>query len=225
VATELPHDADELQRIYQRRFDTHVAYRNKVWRVLTARFFSSYVPPQATVLDLGCGYGQFINNIQCGKKYAMDLNPEASRYLSPGIEFLHQDCTQPWPLRDASLDVVFTSNFFEHLPSKALLADALAEAKRCLRPGGRIIALGPNIRYVGGAYWDFWDHHLALSDRSLKELLEMQGFLVEKAIEKFIPYTMVNKRPYPAAVVSLYLMFPIAWRVWGKQFLVIARRP
>lgn len=225
MATELPHDADELQRIYQRRFDTHVAYRNKVWRVLTARFFSSYVPPQATVLDLGCGYGQFINNIQCGKKYAMDLNPEASRYLSPGIEFLHQDCTQPWPLRDASLDVVFTSNFFEHLPSKALLADALAEAKRCLRPGGRIIALGPNIRYVGGAYWDFWDHHLALSDRSLKELLEMQGFLVEKAIEKFIPYTMVNKRPYPAAVVSLYLMFPIAWRVWGKQFLVIARRP
>ncbi len=71
-----------------------------------------------TVLDLGCGYGEFINTIRCRNKYAMDLNPDAPRFLSQDITFLHQDCSRRWQLPDASLDVVFTSNFFEHLPDK-----------------------------------------------------------------------------------------------------------
>jgi hypothetical protein len=120
---------------------------------------------------------------------------------------------------------VFTSNFFEHLPSKDLLSGTLAQAMRCLRPGGRIIALGPNARYVGGAYWDFWDHHLALTDQSLKEALEIQGFSVRQAVRKFLPYTMVNKRPVPALFVSLYLTFRPAWNIFGKQFLIIAAKP
>jgi SAM-dependent methyltransferase len=223
--TNLPHDEKELQQIYQRRFDGHIAYRHKVWQVLTTRFFSRYVSPEATVLDLGCGYGEFINNIVCARKYAMDLNPEASVYLSSEVIFLRQDCSQPWQLPENSLDVVFTSNFFEHLPTKELLSRTLAQAQRCLKPGGRIIAMGPNISFVGGAYWNFWDHHLALSEQSLQEVLEIQRFQVEKAVPQFLPYTMVNSRAFPAAFVSLYLMFPIAWKLMGKQFLVIARKP
>jgi predicted SAM-dependent methyltransferase len=56
------------------------------------------------------------------------------------------------------LDVIFTSNFFEHLVSKQALSQTILQAKKCLVPGGRLIAMGPNIRFVGGAYWDFWDH-------------------------------------------------------------------
>jgi SAM-dependent methyltransferase len=218
-------DPAELQRIYQRRFDAHVEYRTRVWRVLTTRFFARYVAPEATVLDLGCGYGQFINNISCARKYAMDLNPQAVQYLSPEVDFINQDCSQPWRLPDNSLDVVFTSNFFEHLPSKALLSDALVQAMRCLRPGGQIIALGPNVRYIGGAYWDFWDHHLALTEQSLAEILEIQGFRICHSIRRFLPYTMVNRRPLPVLFVSLYLMFRPAWQIMGKQFLVIAAKP
>ncbi len=29
-----------------------------------------------------------------------------------------------------------------------------------------MLVLQPNIRYVGGAYWDFLDHHLPLTDRT-----------------------------------------------------------
>jgi hypothetical protein len=73
-----PHGPAELQRIYQRRFDVHLAYRTQIWQTLTTRFFARHVAPDATVLDLGCGYGEFINNIQCAHKYAMDLNPQAA---------------------------------------------------------------------------------------------------------------------------------------------------
>jgi len=221
----LLHDPAELQRVYKRRFDAHIEYRTQVWRVLTSRFFARLVPAGATVLDLGCGYGEFINNIQCAHKYAMDLNPEAAKYVSQEVKFISQDCSQPWQLPEDSLDIVFTSNFFEHLPSKTVLGDTLVQAKRYLRPGGRIIALGPNAKYIGGAYWDFWDHHLALTDQSLAEALETQGFRVCQAIRKFLPYTMVNKRPFPLLFVSLYLMVPVAWTVLGKQFLVIASKP
>src|SRR5690606_19974021 len=102
----------------------------------------------------------FINNIQAHRKLAMDLNPDASAHLAGNVEFLHQDSSAAWPLADNSLDVVFTSNFFEHLPDKECLSEPLRQALRCLNPGGRLIAVGPNIKYLHGEYWDFYDHHV-----------------------------------------------------------------
>src|SRR5579864_6718780 len=106
-------EPDELDQIYSRRFDAHVAYRNEVWKVLTGKFFSRYIEPNFAVLDLGCGYGEFINNIQCAKKYAMDLNARAGQFLSRDVDFLQQDCAEEWNLPRESLDLVFSSNFFE----------------------------------------------------------------------------------------------------------------
>jgi SAM-dependent methyltransferase len=215
----------ELERIYTLRFDNHMEYRNAVWKVLATRFFSQYIDCKAALLDLGCGYGEFVNNITCQKKFAMDLNPAARRNLAPDVTFLEQDCSTNWQLPAESLDVVFTSNFFEHLPSKQALADTVGQAKSCLKRGGRIIAIGPNVRHIGGAYWDFWDHHIALSDRSLKEHFEVQGFRIDKVIDRFLPYTMVNTRRAPVTLVSMYLLFPPLWRIMGRQFLIIARKP
>jgi predicted SAM-dependent methyltransferase len=74
-----------------------------------------------------------------------------------------------------SLDVVFTSNFLEHLPDKVHVERTLAQAWRCLKDDGFIICLGPNIKYVPGAYWDFWDHFIPLTELSLSEVLKMKG--------------------------------------------------
>lgn len=215
-------DPAELQRIYGMRFDRTQAYRVRVWEVLIRDKFQSYVKPDATVLDLGCGYGEFINNIRCGKKYGMDLNPDARKRLAPGVELIEQDCSTRWPLTDGSLDVVFTSNFFEHLPDKAALKSTLEEAHRCLAPGGRLIAMGPNVRFLPGSYWDFWDHHLALTERAMSEGLENCGFKIAECVDRFLPYTMVNAREYPLWFISAYLRFPLAWRLLGRQFLVVA---
>src|SRR4051794_15512450 len=216
--------SNELQAIYDRRFNAHIAYRKKVWHVLVSNFFSKFIPPDGSILDVGCGYGEFINQVTCKKKYALDLNTRAREHLSKDVTFIEQDCSMRWPLPDNSLDVVFTSNFFEHLPSKEALRATIEQARRCLKFGGQIIALGPNIRFVGGAYWDFWDHHLALTDSSLAEIMQLQGFQLERVIDRFLPYTMVNQRTVPAFLVSMYLKVPIAWRIVGKQFLVIGRK-
>ncbi len=214
---------DELQREYARRFGAAAEYRESVWRVLTASFFQRFIAPDARVLDLGCGWGQFIHHIQAGKKYGMDLNPDSRVRLRPEVEFLEQDCSQAWPLDENSLDCVFTSNFFEHLPSKDSLRSTLLQAQRCLRPGGRIICLGPNVKYLAGHYWDFWDHYLPLTELSLSEGLELCGFATERCIPRFLPYTMVRQRPVPLPLVRLFLRLPWFWWTIGRQFLVIAK--
>ena len=218
-------NAQDLQKIYRRRFSETAAYRNLVWQELTRIFFNRWVGSEDAVLDLGCGYGEFINNIRAKKKWAMDLNPEASRHLAEEVVFLHQDCSTPWPLPEGSLDNVFTSNFFEHLPDKECLKRTLRQILRCLKPGGHLIALGPNIKYLPGQYWDFFDHHVALTVLSLAEALEVEGFVMEQVTPKFLPYTMVNSPQYPLLFLRLYLMFPQFWWIKGRQFLVIARKP
>lgn len=217
-------DPAELQSIYEHRFSTMRSYRTAVWQVLTTAFFQKYVAPDATVLDLGCGYGEFINHIRCGRKLGMDLNPRSPEFLAKDVRFLQQDCSLRWNLPDASLDVVFTSNFFEHLPDKLSLRNTLREAHRCLKPGGRLIAMGPNIKYVPGSYWDFWDHFLCLTEMSLGEGLENNGYHVVESIPRFLPYSMVNAPRYPVALLRAYLALPGLWPLFGKQFLVVAER-
>jgi len=213
-----------LERLYQNRFAANREYRNRVWQVLAREFFSRWVPADASVLDLGSGYGEFINNARAARKYAMDLNPDSGGEVAPGTTFFRHDCATPWPLESGALDVVFTSNFFEHLPAKAALGATLLEAGRCLRPGGRLIALGPNIRYLPGRYWDFFDHHVPLSDASLGEALEASGFELETVIGRFLPYTMVGGPNWPLFLLRLYLALPWAWRIFGRQFLVVAQK-
>jgi SAM-dependent methyltransferase len=216
---------DDLERAYRLRFDNIADYRDRVWKLLTRDFFQAYVPVASVVLDLGCGWGEFVRNIQARSKYGMDLNPESQRRLPPDVTFLKQDCAERWPLPDATLDVVFSSNFFEHLPTKASLRATLSEARRCLKPGGRLVCLGPNVRYLPGSYWDFWDHHLPLSERSLGELLELLGFDVEVRLARFLPYSMSQGFRPPLVFLAVYLKLRFLWPVLGKQFLIVARKP
>jgi SAM-dependent methyltransferase len=214
----------QLQIIYSNRFEGLAHYLNEVWKVLVRHFFSRWVRPDQTILDLGCGYGEFINNVNTAKKFAMDLNPTTKNRLRPDVQFLEQDCSAPWPLPTNSLDIIFTSNFFEHLPCKSALQATLLEAYGCLKPGGHLIALGPNVRYLSGEYWDFFDHHLALTERSLAEVLIMSGFTVEMAVPKFLPYTMSQGFRPPLFALHFYLKLPFVWHLFGRQFLVVGRK-
>jgi len=221
----MTHNESELATIYDQRFRGKQNYRNRVWRVLIDDFIEPYVPSDAAVLDIGCGYGEFINNIRCRTKFGMDMNPDTARLLSPDVQFLQQDCSTAWNLPRASLDVIFTSNFFEHLPNKQALDSTLEQAFCSLNPGGKLIALGPNIKYLPGAYWDFWDHYLPLTEMSLTEGLRIHGFEVIRCVDRFLPYTMAHGIQYPIFFLKLYLKIPLAWRFLGKQFFLVAQKP
>jgi SAM-dependent methyltransferase len=219
-----PLDGPELKRIYDTRFSGKTDYRTQIWRVL-APYFGQWFLSSGTVLDLGAGYCEFVNNAAARVKYATDLNPDTRLRAAPGVTVLEQDCSEPWPLPEGELDAVFTSNFLEHLPNKSAVSAVLSNAFECLKPGGRFIAMGPNIKYVPGAYWDFFDHYVELTELSLSEALSNNGFQIEKQVARFLPYTMSRGRQYPAWVLRLYLTLPAAWPMFGKQFLVIGQKP
>jgi SAM-dependent methyltransferase len=221
---DLPHLTADLEAIYQRRFAGKEDYRVRVWQVLTSQFFSRWISKSDTVLELGCGYCEFINQIGAAAKYGMDLNPASGRNTAKDVVFLQQDCSKLWPVAPGTLDTVFTSNFFEHLPTKTHLEETLRHAWLSLKPGGRLIAMGPNIKYVPGAYWDFFDHYLALTELSLAEVLKKCGFEIESNTARFLPYTMSNGSEHPIWMLKLYLAWPAAWRFFGKQFLIVARK-
>lgn len=216
--------AQELRKIYGTRFAGQSEYRTRVWQEL-AGYFQQWVPIQGSVLDLGAGYCEFINNIGAGVKYAMDLNPDVRQRAASGVQVLEQDCTEPWPVDPGSLDAVFTSNFLEHLPDKTAVRKVLGHAFTALKPDGRVVAMGPNIKYVPGAYWDFFDHYVELTECSLAEALSNSGFEIEQEVGRFLPYTMSQGRQPPLWTLRVYLSMPLVWPLFGKQFLVVARKP
>jgi predicted SAM-dependent methyltransferase len=154
----------------------------------------------------------------------MDLNPKTKSLLDQETIFYEQDCSNSWEIDPNSLDLVFTSNFFEHLPIKEALDRTVGEIKKAMKPGGYFIAMGPNISVLKGEYWDFWDHHVPLSDKSLHELLQIHGMIIEESHPKFLPYNMVRVKERPLYLVSLYLRFPILWKLIGKQFLLVSKK-
>lgn len=213
-----------LKQQYQMRFSGQEEYRDQVWHLLCSEYFSRFIPRESVILDLGAGWGEFINHIDAANKFAMDLNPETPEHLAPGITFIHQDCSQPWGVEADSLDVVFTSNFLEHLFDKPSIERTVAEAYRCLKEGGLFICMGPNMNCVPGAYWNFWDHHVPLTEQSCAELLRIKGFSIVRCLDRFIPFSMSGGRKVPAPLIRLYLKLPLFWPLFGKQFLVIGRK-
>lgn len=216
---------DPVRDIYRARFPARDAQRrNAVWRVLCRGVFQRYVGEGDTVLDVAAGACDFINTIRCGRRLAVDLNEDVRAHAGPGVEVVIAPSTEMTPVVDASVDVVFVSNFFEHLPSTAALLQTLAEIRRVLRPGGRLLVLQPNIRLVGGAYWDFVDHHLALTEKTLVEAFGLAGLRPVETRVRFLPYTMVGRMPANPLLVWMYLRFPPAQWLMGKQSFLVATR-
>ncbi len=66
--------------------NTRLAYdprRDLLWKTLCDAYFQRLIPPDACVLELGTGYGNFINNIRCTRRIAVDRWEGAARYLAP----------------------------------------------------------------------------------------------------------------------------------------------
>ena len=151
----------------------------------------------------------------------MDLNSAAGARLDKQVTFLW-DCATRWPFDNESLDAVFTSNFFEHLPDKSALQATVLEAFPTLKSGGRLICLGPNIKCVPASI-GISGIIIPLTELSLAELMEMSGFRIERCLPRFLPFSMATGFRPPVWTVSVYLKLPILWRLFGKQFLVVGK--
>src|SRR5271169_6266190 len=215
----------DLQLLYRNRFSSlERARKDEIWHVLCAQFFQRYVRPTDTVLDIASGLGEFSRHINAARIFAVDVNPDAARFLPDGSTFSLTSAERLDFLSDNSVDVAFTSNFLEHLPTKIVVDAVLREVWRVLRPGGIFVALQPNIRYAYKEYWDFYDHHTPLSHLSCAEAFELAGFQVVELIDRFLPFSTKSALPTHPLLVRIYLVSRPAWRFFGKQFLIVGQK-
>lgn len=218
--------SQELSELYKIRFsEEELPRKNAIWKVLCDDFFSKYISENDVVLDVACGYGEFSNNIKAKRKITVDLNMDAKEFLNSDVEFNYCSATELSSVCNNEADRAFTSNFLEHLPDKAALDTVIDQISLALKPGGKFIIMGPNLRYLPGEYWDFYDHHLGLTHLSLSEALRLKGFKIETCIGKFLPYTTQGALPTHPLLVKLYLKVPFIWKFLGKQFFVVAQKP
>jgi SAM-dependent methyltransferase len=223
LATQLPPIV--LKEVYDLRFNqADQAAKQAIWKEL-GRFLQRYIKPDAKVVDIACDMGYFIRNIRAGERWATDIR-DVGASLPPDVRFvrvsgLDLDSVMP----SNYFDVAFFSNYLEHLPSTEAVLQQLRVAHSLLKPGGRLVILQPNIRLIGGAYWDFIDHQTALTEKSLAEAAAMACLRTEHLITRFLPYTTKSRLPQHPLLVRAYLAFPPAWLLLGKQTLYVGVKP
>ncbi|MBP7653468.1 class I SAM-dependent methyltransferase, partial [Candidatus Dependentiae bacterium] len=64
--------------------------------------------------------------------------------------------------------------------------------------------------------------HIPVTENSISELLKINDFEINICIPKFLPFRMSNNKKQPAILIKLYLKIPFLWRIFGKQFLIVA---
>jgi SAM-dependent methyltransferase len=214
-------DGEQMRALYGERFAGEDAFRRAMWAVLCRDFFQRWVPKDGVVLDVAAGTCDFVNAIAARERIALDLNPAVTEYADPGVRTIvgRADAMSDVPAH--SVDVVFVSNFFEHIDRDTILR-VLSEARRVLRPGGRLLVLQPNIRFAARDYWMFFDHITPVDDRALVEAFGLTGFSLVHRIERFLPFTAKSRLPQSVFLVKAYLKVPLVWRLLGKQSFLVA---
>ena len=204
---------------FQTRFAAD-ARRDVLWKTLCEAYFSKLFAPNHCVLELGAGYGAFINNVAARRRIAVDAWPGFLECLEPGVEGHVNDVTDLAFLQPGSVDFAFASNLFEHV-SQDQFASVLAQLRTVLSEGGTLNILQPNYRYAFREYFDDYTHRTVYSHVSLSDFLEAHGFEIVECRPRFLPLTIKSRLPVSPALIRLYLASPV--KPMGKQMLVRAR--
>ena len=213
-----------LPGLYGARFDEReVSVKEAVWREIV-RYLQRYIDASAPLIDVACDRGHFVRWADASERWATDLR-DVREALPADIRFVQSsglDLAAVVPT--AYFGTLFMSNYLEHLESSDQVIEQFRVAHQLLRPGGRVMVLQPNIRLVGPRYWDFIDHRVALTERSLLEAAELVGLRTVQLTTRFIPYSTKGRLPQHPALVRAYLNFSPAWRILGKQTLYVGER-
>lgn len=195
--------------------------RTVLWKTLVKFYFSKYISPDDCVLELGSGYCDFINNVQCSTKIAVDIDKKSGEYAGKDVNFYNCSLSEINFLNDNSIDLIFSSNLFEHL-DRSEISTALNLLFNKLKKGGKIIFLQPNYRFAYANYFDDYTHKSIWSDVSFSDFLKVHNFRILNVIPKFLPLSIKSRLPTFPILIKLYLHLP--FKPFGKQMLIVASR-
>jgi ubiquinone/menaquinone biosynthesis C-methylase UbiE len=197
--------------------------RSVVWKEIV-RFLEKYISINDSVLDIGAGYCDFINNVKSKKRIALDYSPELTKYAKEGIETVQSGVTDMSRIQSGTIDVVFGSNIFEHL-SDDELSKTMSEVSRVLKKGGRLILMQPNYRLSYKTYFDDPTHKKVFSDVSLKAFLVSHDMDVELEMPRFLPFSLKSRPsiiPVFPLLIRTYINSPL--KPFAGQMLFVAKK-
>ncbi len=194
-----------------------------VWKEIVS-YLSKFIPKDGTVLDIGAGYCDFINNVKSKVRIALDYSPDFKEYAKDGIKTIQSSVTDMRDVASDTVDVVFASNLFEHLSDEDL-SKTVGEVKRVLKTGGRLILMQPNYRLSYKTYFDDPTHKKVFSDISLRAFLVSFGFEIELSKPRFLPFSLKSRPsiiPVLPIIIRAYLHSPI--KPLAGQMLFVAKK-
>lgn len=215
-----------IDRLYDLRLPKELlARRAAVWKILCKQWLGRYIEPESKVLEVAAGYCEFINNIQASERVIVDINPETRRHAAPDV-VVHGITAERLAevLPHAYFDAVFMSNFLEHCSTRDVMLSVLKQTVTVLKPGGRLLILGPNFHYCYKEYFDLIDHHLPLTEKSVVEALQLVGLKIKLVKPRTLPFTFKSRLPSWPWLVHLYIRLPFLWSFFGAQFFIIGQK-
>ncbi len=148
--------------------------------------FVERLGPVGSALDLGCGDGRLTASLDADRLTVADVSGVALERAAarlPGARAVALDPDAPLPLPDNGFDLVLCAETIEHVRDVQLL---LSEARRVLRPGGRLAVTTPAHSRLTGfealvlgferRFPPLSPHLRFLTRRSLGRLLRELGF-------------------------------------------------
>jgi SAM-dependent methyltransferase len=146
----------------RRLFDVQAS---SIWNDLAGELRAA----SGTLLDVGCGAQPYRTLVPPEVKYIGIDTADAKDRFGYEIPDTVYFAGERWPVQDATADTVLCTETLEHVLEPL---GFLAEARRSLRPGGRLILTVPfaaRWHYVPFDYWRF-------TPSGLKHLLSKSGF-------------------------------------------------
>jgi hypothetical protein len=198
----------------------HDVRREILWQTLCRYYFSRLISEDDCVLELGAGYGDFINNAPGKRKIAVDSWPGFSDYLEPDVEGRVGPVTSLSFLEPSSVNFAFASNLFEHV-SQEDFSSVLRQLRKALAKGGTLNILQPNYYYAYRQYFDDYTHRTVYTHVSIVDFLESHGYEVIECRRRFLPLTVKSRLPVSPMLIRLYLSSP--WKPFGRQMLIRSR--
>ena len=138
--------------------------------------------PGQSVLDLGCGLGEFLylcRKLGCMAAVGVNLCREEIEAAKPFVQaqFECEDILEYLRRSKDRFDCIFALNILEHLDKDTLL-EVMRLCSAHLLPGGSLVAMVPNAISPFGTVTRFWDftHEWAFTPNNFRQLAPLAGF-------------------------------------------------
>lgn len=137
-------------------------------RVLHAALGKLDLPPDAQVLDAGCGTGRTMDELQgYGRVQGVDLNPEGVAHArGRGHDDVQVARVEEIPYEDQTFDLVTCLDVIEHTPDDVV---SLRELLRVTRPSGWLVVTVPAYQFLWSSHDEANEHYRRYHRRRLRE--------------------------------------------------------